>query len=314
MMPDPIARGSFRFDAIPGGDLANTAANVERLRKLWLDRSVINGNDLGPGDPGDFDNGAWHVACHLVGASGVRLSTEGRPLWLEISHDAVADSYFASVTVADGGRARTLRLDSAEGRWLLERSSLLGFVEGHSLGRTSARGVEDPPTLFNLWRRQDFDHPVGSPSDGGKVWEHWCTLRDIRPSARIGTAVLTAYITLAAALGDRFSATVARGRREYGHPTQLAILTLTGFTTSTAATWDTTPLPIPAKVEHLLQESRPSSALRAVAKLNWSNPPRYYMFERAIKKWSHATDVHLDLQRVDATPLRGGHGTESRAG
>jgi hypothetical protein len=61
-------RGSSGFEIADDGNLVNNTANVERLRSLWLDRSVICGELLGPGDPGDFDHGAWHVACHLVAA------------------------------------------------------------------------------------------------------------------------------------------------------------------------------------------------------------------------------------------------------
>ena len=57
-------RGSIGFEVTADGILVNNAANVERLRHLWVDRSVIDGELLGPGDPGDFDHGAWHVSCH----------------------------------------------------------------------------------------------------------------------------------------------------------------------------------------------------------------------------------------------------------
>ena len=46
-----MERGTYKFDVTKDGDLTNTAANVELLRKLWLDRLVISGDDLGPGDP-----------------------------------------------------------------------------------------------------------------------------------------------------------------------------------------------------------------------------------------------------------------------
>ena len=84
-------RGTFNFEATGAGDLASSRANVEALRRLWLDRTLISGSNLGPGDEGDFDNGAWHVACHLVAAGGVRRAADGRVVWLEVSHDAARD-------------------------------------------------------------------------------------------------------------------------------------------------------------------------------------------------------------------------------
>jgi hypothetical protein len=288
-----MTRGSFHFEVTPGGDLVDNAANVDRLRKLWLDRTMIAGDDLGPGDDGDFDHGAWHSACHLVGAGGVRKAADGKILWLEVSHDKAKDDYYASVTPAGG---QTRRLDSADGRALLTGSTLLGFVEGNSVGHISARGVNDPPTLFNLWKRQDFDQPASSSEDGGKVWEHWCTVRDIRASHAIGSSVLRAYVALAAALGDKFVPTVARGRRDYGHPKQLCAMVKAGLTTDASATWDITPYRIPDAAEKKLLEAKPADEAAAVATLPWDQTPRYYMFQRRISHWSPADKVKHDLR------------------
>jgi hypothetical protein len=290
-----MPRGAFQFDVTEAGDLLNTPENVEALRQLWLNRTLVTGRDLGPGNPGDFDVGAWHVACHLAGAGGVRRTRNGALLWLEISHDPALDEYYASVTVERSGAPETLGLDSTEGRALLQGSILLGFVEGSSTGRISARGVNDPPDLFNRWQRQDFDQPIASQGNGGKVWEHWCTLRDIRASHRIGTSVLAAYVSLAGALGDRFAPTVARGRRQYGHPVQLAAMVHAGFTAKASALWNTTPVPIPRAVEPLFLQGEPPQALEAVARLDWSRGPLYYMFKRRIRHWSPARSVRSDL-------------------
>lgn len=290
-----MTRGAFAFEVTDRGDLMNTVGNVETLRRLFLHHTLVTGDDLGPGDRGDFDVGAWHVSCHLAGAGGARRARDGRLLWLEISHDRAIDSYFASVSVRQGQSVRTIPVDSAEGRLLLRDSKLLGFVEGTSLGTISAQGVQDPPDLFNLWRRQDFDQPVDSEAEGGTVWEHWCTLRDIRPSHRIGTATLTAYVSLVAALGDRFAATVARGRREYGHPIQLAALVWAGFVGRGSATWSTKPYPLPKGVEALFLLGGPARALEAIERLEWPSP-RYYMFRRKLKGWSSAAHVRKDLK------------------
>lgn len=291
-----MKRGKFQFEIAEDGGLINDAGNVDALRRLWLDRSLIDGDDLGPGDAGDFDNGAWHVACHVLAAGGVRQDRSGDLLWLEISHDAVTDEYYASVSGKTGNGTATHRLESDEGQRMLSGSVLLGFVEGNSLGHISARGVLDPRDLFNLWTRQQFDQPVTSNADGGKVWEHWCTVRDIRTSHRIGGSVLTAYIGLMAALGDRFVAAVARGRRSYGHPAQLCAMVRAGLTGEAAATWNTTPHPIPEAVALKLLEARPSDELEACRLLAWENAePRYYMYQRKIKDWSLADQVHADL-------------------
>src|SRR5262249_51266868 len=155
----------------------------------------------------------------------------------------------------------TAALDSAEGRILLEGSTVVGFVEGNSTGRASARGVFDPPDRFNLWRRQDFDQPITSSIEGGKVWEQWCTTRDSRPSHRIGTSVLSAYVSLVAALGDLFPAAVARGRRDYGHPVQLCGLVHAGFVSESSSVWDGEPTALSPAAERLVLEAEPAKAL-----------------------------------------------------
>ena len=299
-MPDdePTVRGTFEFLVTPTGDLINHATNVRLLGQLWLDRTLLTGDDLGPGDPGDFDFGAWHSSCHLLGAGGARKAADGRILWLEVSHHPLRDEYFASVTVREKAGPRTVPLDSADGRTLVDRSILLGFVEGNSTGRTSARQVCDGPDRFNLWRRQDFDQPAGTDLEGGKVWEHWCTLRDLRASNRIGLSALTAYVSLVAALGDRFAAAVARGRRDYGHPRQLVALVQAGFVGAEAATWDVTPTALPATAEPLLSEADPARALEAVEKLDWAKGPRYFMFARKLASWSAAKAVKADLKKL----------------
>src|SRR5262249_6759568 len=106
-----MLRGALQFDVTDGGDLVNSARNVETLRALWLHHTLVQGEDLGPGDRGDFAVGAWHVGCHLAGAGGVRRAADGSPMWLEISHDSATDAYYASATVKRAGSVQTVRLD-----------------------------------------------------------------------------------------------------------------------------------------------------------------------------------------------------------
>jgi hypothetical protein len=298
-----MKRGIFEFDVTDSGDLVDSDDNTERLRRLWLDRAMIDGQDLGPGNAGDFDYGAWHVACHLVGAGGVRRGSDGRLLWLEISHEARADEYYASVTEAAAGGVETHRLDSAEGRRLLAGSEPLGFVEGNSVGRISARSVRDSADRFNGWRRQDFDQPITSGGNGGKVWEHWCTVRDVRASDPIASSVLRAYVSLAAALGDRFVPAVTRGRRSYGHPQQLCAMVRAGLTSEASATWETSPVEIPAGAERKFLEATPGDALAAATTLSWQDPPQYHMFKRRIASWSRAANVRADLRTFVAARI-----------
>lgn len=289
-------RGSFGFEVTAEGDLLNSAKNVELLRKLWLDRVLINGYYLGPGDLGDFDFGAWHGSCHMVAASGIRKTKDGNILLLEISYNSSQCLYFSSISFKSEGQIFSIPIDSAEGRTLLKDSKLLGFVEGNSLGRISARSINDSPTIFNLWRRQDFDMPIDSDKDGGKVWEHWCTLRDIRETSPLATSVLTAYISLCSVLGDKFPAIVLRGRNEYGHPEQLVALVKSGFVSKESALYNLTPIPIPSEVELKLKAAIPSAEIEGIEMLEWSNSQlSYHMYSRKIHSWCNSVEINTVL-------------------
>ena len=111
-------RGNYEFDVDENGDLKNSADNLEKLRKLWLDRDNIDGDDIGTGDPGDFDNGAWHVACHLLGGGGVRKLANGKLAWLQVSYNSATDRYFASATVREDKATRIVLLDFGGGTYL----------------------------------------------------------------------------------------------------------------------------------------------------------------------------------------------------
>jgi hypothetical protein len=99
------------------------------------------------------------------------------------------------------------------------------------------------------------------------------------------------------ALGGRFVAAVARGRREHEHPRQLAALVRAGLLTREEATWDVRPVPIPEQAQRLLYEARPEEWIRAAALLPFDagRAPQYFMFERRIDRWSKAADVKRDL-------------------
>jgi hypothetical protein len=276
-------RGTYGFLVADNGDLLDRAENVETLRRLWLNRQVVN--EVGPGVN---DEGTWHVACHLAAGGCVRQTEDGRLLWLEISHRGQPDLYYASLTWDNAGRVTTLDLKSDEARQLMRGSKLLGFVEGTSRGRISAVNANDPAERWNNWPRQPYNQPPeADDASGGRVWEHWCTTRDIRGQDEICNSVLEGYVTLVAAAGDLFAPTVARGRTSYGHPEQRNAMIAAGFTTEQSASWRTTPVEISREVELLLRKATPAAGLAAAARLEWpGNEPRYYMFHRKIGDWS----------------------------
>src|SRR5262252_2613856 len=100
-----MLRGAFHFEVTPDGDLENSALNVEILRSLFLHPALIDGDDLGPGNRGDFD--------HIAGAGGVRQHANGNLMWLEISHRRTTDDYCATVTLRREKAIETLCIDTA---------------------------------------------------------------------------------------------------------------------------------------------------------------------------------------------------------
>jgi hypothetical protein len=278
-MPEATARGSFQVDE-RGAVIANDA-NVDALRNLWSSRPA--GMPVGPGVS---DTGAWHVACHLLAAGCVRRTSGGELLWLEISHVPTNDTYAATVTHGAAGEATTVPLSTSEAHQLLQDSSLVGFVEGTSEGHITARGVQDPPGRFGPWARQNYDRPAGDPGQGGRVWEHWCTTRDLAPDSQFSRALLTAYLQLCNAAGDLFAPTVARGRVDYGPPEQLNAMIDAGFTTQASASWATTPRQVEAEAELLLEEATAKDALQAIQRLSWADEPIYFMYARRISQWA----------------------------
>lgn len=279
-------RGTYNFEVNNTGDILYSENNIELLRKLWLDREVLTFEELGPGDPGDFDFGAWHIACHLVAACGVRKANNGNLIWLEISYNPDAKLYEPTLTTWENNIIKTILLGSAKAQDYLKDSELLGFVEGTSEGRISAQGVIDDKDFFNKNPRQEYNQEPGNDKDGGRVWEHWCTTRDIRTSSSIGSSALSSYIALTAACSDKFAPTVARGRTDYYHPIQLKALVKAGFTSPDSTQLKINPTVIPENISLMLQGAKPEVSFLAIEKLDWSDPLKYYMFERRMDRWN----------------------------
>jgi hypothetical protein len=288
-------RGLYGFEIQPNGNLADNDANLELLRKLFRDGTIIQGK-FGPGNPGDFDLGSWHIFCHLAGGSAV-LELGGQKLWVGVTHKGFPDAYEASVVSRAGGSVSRVGLGSDAGKAKIAQATLLGFIEGSSAGHVLARNIRDLQGAYNGWPRQDFDQGVWSRKEGGTVWEHWCTTRDLRQTNVPGDTLLRAYLSLVSAFGGRFVAAVARGRRSHEHPFQLCALVKAGLLTADEAAWDCTPLPIPGKVQRLLYEARPEEYLKAAEKLEWPRGanPSYFMFKRCIQQWSPSAAVRTDL-------------------
>ncbi|MBL7995821.1 hypothetical protein JNM05_10675 [bacterium] len=295
-------RGTYEFEITKEGNVISNSHNLEKLRELFLDKAIVN-NALGPGDPGDFDYGAWHILCHLAAACAVFRRPSGELLWVEISHLPVIDIYTATVTVeCSRENVTTFPLNSSEGKALLDGPTMLGFVEGTSLGHISARSVRDTADKFNNNLRQDYEHDVESPKDGGRVWEHWCTVRDIRVGNIVGTSVLRAYLDIVAICGGHFVGVVGRGRGDYDHPIQLAALVNAGLLSVEEALVEITPIEIPNESEQLICSSNPRQCVIGARLMNWS-PSRiaYQMFNRSIGSWCNTIRLREYLTHKEKT-------------
>jgi hypothetical protein len=293
-------RGSFQFEINQNGTVINNDSNFEKLRKLFLDRTLINGDSLGPGDEGDFDNGGWHVLCHLAAGCAV-FKINNLFLWMEISHIPAIDVYEPTITIETEKKdVFTFSLNSQEGILFLEKAKLIGFVEGSSLGHISAKDVKDNEIIFNKWKRQDFNMPADSKEDGGRVWEHWCTVRDLRPTATIGLSVLKSYLTILSICSGKYVSIITRGRRQYYHPEQLMALVKSGLISKEDALIDVKPKQISKDNEKIIYLSDPKKCLTAVKSMKWDEDKlSYHMFERRIKEWSKTEQVLEDLRKAN---------------
>lgn len=84
-----------------------------------------------------------------------------------------------------------------------------------------------------------------------------------------------------------FVAIVARGRKSYGHPEQLAALAKAGFVSKEAIAANLSPHPIPSELEPILNKSSPGLSLDAAGRLDWTHKkPIYYMFGRRIAEFA----------------------------
>src|SRR5262249_9463560 len=151
-----VTRGTYAFGIDPLGNIVDSVENLERLRAVFRDERLINGR-WGPGDPGDFDHGSWHLLCHLAAAGALVSTSEGR-VWLGIGWNAVRGLYEATASLVTSDGLRQLPIATRETRRFLSEARQLAFVEGTSQGHITARGVKDPLDAFNGCPRQMFDH------------------------------------------------------------------------------------------------------------------------------------------------------------
>lgn len=282
-------RGLINFEIDTNGHVLYTDENLEKLRLMFLDRSIIKDALLGPGDPGDFDKGSWHILCHLTAACAVFKKSD-HFIWMEISHVPLIDEYLATVTIkTDKEIVTTFPLVSEQGQEIIKDAQLLGFIEGSSQGHISARDVIDPPDKFNTCTRQEYDMDEKSLKEGGRVWEHWTITRDITTECTVGTSILKSFLAMVSNCGGALVSSVARGRKDYHHPEQLSALIHFGIIGEKDVIKDMCPIRIPQELEVILNIANPCVSVKAAKRLKWDySKLSYFMFERRIDRWSKA--------------------------
>lgn len=263
------------------GKLIENEHNLHEIIRLLLDWGIINHNG-GEGTRAG-DGGSWHGICHIVAAGVVGQLANGQPAWLEIGWHPIKKRYCPIIVFEDNNEIRVQDIDGKAKEWA-SRITVRAYVEGNSRGRISNRQAIDPGVPEKNDRRQDYDRfPLDFENEGGKVWEHWCTTRDIKKKDGSGAQVLRAYLALLSVVGTEFAAVILRGRLNYGHPDQLRGCIEAGLITKKDANWLGWPKPIPMDSQILFYYSEPLLSFAACKRLLLKHDQvQYFMFERSI--------------------------------
>src|SRR4030067_2310560 len=136
-------RGSYGFEVRSDGRLADNDFNLGLLRKLFRDGAIVQ-NKFGPGNPGDFNHGSWHILCHLAGGSAV-IELAGRKAWIGITHKGFPDVYEAAIVFRGSGSICVRGLKTEAGKAAAAKSEALGLIQGTSPRPRSPRQHPDSP-------------------------------------------------------------------------------------------------------------------------------------------------------------------------
>lgn len=274
----------YNFQRDAQGRLLETGKNLQEMQKLFLDWDIIEGDGGEGTKPGD--GGAWHGVCHLVAAGAVGLQKSGDLVWFEVGWNQDKSQYRTLAVRQDDQSFHIEDITGCGASWA-DRVRIVAYVEGNSCGAISHKEAKDRGNSDRDDRRQDYNrYPLDFESNGGKVWEHWCTTRDIKSVKGLGCQVLRAYLTLLAVAGAELAATALRGRPYCGHPKQLKACVKAGLATERDASWLGLPEPMPVNAQILFQYSDPLTSLAACQRLPTAKgKKKYFMFQRCIHLW-----------------------------